>query len=522
MGPAGRCPRGRSLDKVLSFMRFQLSIAEGKEAGRAFEFDQTHITIGRSTDCDVVLYEAGVSRRHARIFAEGGGYAVEDQASANGTHLNGQKVRKQRLQEGDLISLGPVVFRFNLLEDEPHTDEVPVVDQSTRIVDLDQVKRAPAGPAARSALVPSGANAEQLRQMSGRATRAIPAVRRPEPSPVHPARGTAERPRPSPAGPGQPDAPVLSAAERARLRRQGGAAPLKIWWLQASRQTRTLVHGGAAGVLLGAIGLAYVLVLGRPQQLPDLAPEPSVLSRAPIEESFGLGPEVTYRRPDMKVFTFDFISPVRALVILHFQAADISAGEVTVSANGVEVATVPPDTLNAADRVIEVVIPATVLKRGEPNQIIFDNIRNPPGADPWRIWNLSITPEALPELPLEQLQVEAKEAFDRAVRYFDRRDIGAENRYQAWKDFRKAWLLLEGHPEPRPAMYRMALARMREAQQELDATCARLMLDVQTKLRRRDRFEARNSLDTVALFFPNEGDQLCARKATVMRLDYQL
>jgi len=52
-------------------MGFQLVIAEGKEAGREFVFDQLSVLIGRTSECDVVLYDPGVSRKHARIFNEG-------------------------------------------------------------------------------------------------------------------------------------------------------------------------------------------------------------------------------------------------------------------------------------------------------------------------------------------------------------------------------------------------------------------------------------------------------------------
>ena len=58
-------------------MGFQLVISEGKEAGREFEFDQDSVVIGRTAECDVILYEAGVSRKHARILIEGAGIWIE-------------------------------------------------------------------------------------------------------------------------------------------------------------------------------------------------------------------------------------------------------------------------------------------------------------------------------------------------------------------------------------------------------------------------------------------------------------
>src|SRR3954470_13027817 len=118
-------------------MGFQLVIAEGKEAGREFVFDQASVLIGRTSECDVVLYDPGVSRRHARIFGEGSGYFVEDMGSSNGTKVNGSIIKKKQLNDGDAIGLGPVVFNFTavvLEEDNTAPGENPHPEQHTRIV----------------------------------------------------------------------------------------------------------------------------------------------------------------------------------------------------------------------------------------------------------------------------------------------------------------------------------------------------------------------------------------------------
>ena len=105
-------------------MGFQLVIAEGKESGREFVFDQSSVVIGRTAECDVILYEAGVSRKHARIFIEGEDFVVEDLGSSNGTKVNTNLVQRQPLRSGDSISLGPVVFTFSTVEVEPSTDSM--------------------------------------------------------------------------------------------------------------------------------------------------------------------------------------------------------------------------------------------------------------------------------------------------------------------------------------------------------------------------------------------------------------
>ena len=49
--------------------------------------------IGRSRDCDIVLDDAGVSRRHAEIAPTRDGWTVADLGSTNGVRVNGRDVR---------------------------------------------------------------------------------------------------------------------------------------------------------------------------------------------------------------------------------------------------------------------------------------------------------------------------------------------------------------------------------------------------------------------------------------------
>ena len=62
--------------------------------------------IGRSRECDLVLDDPNVSRRHAELRRENGGWAVHDLGSTNGIKVNGHRSRGARLQPGDEITLG--------------------------------------------------------------------------------------------------------------------------------------------------------------------------------------------------------------------------------------------------------------------------------------------------------------------------------------------------------------------------------------------------------------------------------
>jgi hypothetical protein len=72
-------------------------------------------TIGRSRDCDVVVQDPNVSRRHAAVKPRGGSWIVEDLGSTNGVVVNGRRIDHPRvLSAGDEIELGTATLTFTL------------------------------------------------------------------------------------------------------------------------------------------------------------------------------------------------------------------------------------------------------------------------------------------------------------------------------------------------------------------------------------------------------------------------
>ena len=75
------------------------------------------IIIGRGKECDITINDNLVSRNHAKITAENGGYFVNDLGSTNGTFVNGKKVKgKIKLSEKDELRIGLRVFGLNEAE----------------------------------------------------------------------------------------------------------------------------------------------------------------------------------------------------------------------------------------------------------------------------------------------------------------------------------------------------------------------------------------------------------------------
>jgi hypothetical protein len=83
--------------------------------GRRLPLPARGATIGRSRDCDVVLEDAGISRRHAEIRPDAEGWTVADLHSTNGVRLNGRTLRGvEPLQAGDRVELGSTEIVFEL------------------------------------------------------------------------------------------------------------------------------------------------------------------------------------------------------------------------------------------------------------------------------------------------------------------------------------------------------------------------------------------------------------------------
>lgn len=71
------------------------------------------VTIGRLPECDVHIDSPAISRRHARVVEDVGGWFVEDLESTNGTFVNGERVtERRRLFGGERVQLGGLTFVF--------------------------------------------------------------------------------------------------------------------------------------------------------------------------------------------------------------------------------------------------------------------------------------------------------------------------------------------------------------------------------------------------------------------------
>jgi len=111
-GRPGRLGVERAFDERAPGAR--LLVEAGQSGGGAFEIGERAL-IGREPDCEVLLAESAVSRRHAEIEWTYHGYRLRDLGSRNGTFVNAEEVAEALLADGDLIEVGLVQLRFHLI-----------------------------------------------------------------------------------------------------------------------------------------------------------------------------------------------------------------------------------------------------------------------------------------------------------------------------------------------------------------------------------------------------------------------
>src|SRR6187549_1797463 len=93
--------------------QWALRFISGKYQGGEFPLrPNREIIIGRSSDLDMVLVEDMVSRKHAKITTDDHVVTIQDLGSTNGTFVNGEKVRKADLKDGDRILIGTSIIKI--------------------------------------------------------------------------------------------------------------------------------------------------------------------------------------------------------------------------------------------------------------------------------------------------------------------------------------------------------------------------------------------------------------------------
>ena len=104
--------------------------------GRRHPLVKSRTVIGRGSDADITIADAGTSRRHVEILWDGQRAMVRDMNSTNGTKLNGAVVSEAGLTPGSVVTIGRTDIVFTVVPQAAPERPTMSADDATRIFDL--------------------------------------------------------------------------------------------------------------------------------------------------------------------------------------------------------------------------------------------------------------------------------------------------------------------------------------------------------------------------------------------------
>jgi pSer/pThr/pTyr-binding forkhead associated (FHA) protein len=106
-------------------MIVRLLVVHGRPQGKALLFPRGEFVFGRGEECHVRPNSDWVSRQHCLLRVAEDGVHLRDLGSRNGTLVNGARLKGEcRLEHGDKLQVGPLVFRLEVDEAAPPAEHL--------------------------------------------------------------------------------------------------------------------------------------------------------------------------------------------------------------------------------------------------------------------------------------------------------------------------------------------------------------------------------------------------------------
>jgi diguanylate cyclase (GGDEF)-like protein len=110
-----------------------LIVIRGRSLGRRVELGSEPIVIGRGADTGLAIDDAHISRHHAKVARVPEGFTIEDLDSKNGVFVNGVRIRKHVMRDGDRIQLASAsLVKFCFLDEVEASYQKSLYDSATR------------------------------------------------------------------------------------------------------------------------------------------------------------------------------------------------------------------------------------------------------------------------------------------------------------------------------------------------------------------------------------------------------
>jgi predicted component of type VI protein secretion system len=132
---------------------FHLVMRSGPSVGKVFPLEKGEMLIGRDLNNDVTINDPEISRRHARLYAQGSTYVLEDLGSTNGTFVGGQRLTgAYPLRIGEVITFGErITVVFEMVQPETDATVVAAVPRQAPVTPI----QAPVQPPVQAPVQPA-------------------------------------------------------------------------------------------------------------------------------------------------------------------------------------------------------------------------------------------------------------------------------------------------------------------------------------------------------------------------------
>ena len=98
-------------------------------------FDAGRVIVGRASDNEIFIKSKFVSRHHAQLISDESGCVIEDLNSTNGIHINDRRVKRHKLSDGDVVTIGLHELIYTDLRsagENPEVTETQVLDEDEK------------------------------------------------------------------------------------------------------------------------------------------------------------------------------------------------------------------------------------------------------------------------------------------------------------------------------------------------------------------------------------------------------
>jgi predicted component of type VI protein secretion system len=125
--------------------QFQFVMRSGPNPGKIYPLDALEILIGRDTSDGIIINDAEVSRKHAKLSLHGSTYMIQDLGSTNGTFVNGLRLTgTQVLKAGDTVSIGENIVMMYEVAFDPDATVIASAEVSKTFAPIDMPTPTPA------------------------------------------------------------------------------------------------------------------------------------------------------------------------------------------------------------------------------------------------------------------------------------------------------------------------------------------------------------------------------------------